>query len=158
MVALLATAHLPELTQRLFAIPVSVALVGLGYSLWREQRSAAARPLPRFTAFPLPLVVHIVSALGYAILGAFQFSTALRQRRPGWHRAAGRVLLLLGLAVALSARWLTLFSPRRPGAGLLAYLFRIVFSSGLAASLVLGFAAIRHPPSAVATSPATGPG
>jgi hypothetical protein len=38
-VAILATAVLPELTQRLFAIPVSVALAGLGYSLWREQRT-----------------------------------------------------------------------------------------------------------------------
>jgi hypothetical protein len=45
-VALLATPVLPELTQRLFAIPVSVALIGLGYSLWREQRPAAARPQP----------------------------------------------------------------------------------------------------------------
>ena len=37
-VAILATSQLPELTQRLFAIPVSVALIGLGFSLWREQR------------------------------------------------------------------------------------------------------------------------
>ena len=32
------TPLLPELVQRLFAVPVSVALIGLGYSLWREQR------------------------------------------------------------------------------------------------------------------------
>jgi hypothetical protein len=38
-VAILATFVLPELIQRLFAVPVSVALVGLGYSLWREQRT-----------------------------------------------------------------------------------------------------------------------
>ena len=38
-VATVATFQLPELTQRLFAIPVSVALIGLGYSLWREQRT-----------------------------------------------------------------------------------------------------------------------
>jgi hypothetical protein len=38
-VAILATSLLPELTQRLFAVPVSVALIGLGYSLWREQRT-----------------------------------------------------------------------------------------------------------------------
>ena len=37
---------LPETVQRMFAIPVSVALVGLGYSLWREQRTRAAQPLP----------------------------------------------------------------------------------------------------------------
>jgi hypothetical protein len=40
-VATIATSQLPELVQRLFALPVSVALVGLGYSLWREQRTQA---------------------------------------------------------------------------------------------------------------------
>ena len=99
---------------------------------------------PRLTASPAPLVVHIVSALAYAVLGAFQFSAALRRRRPGWHRAAGRVLVVLGLAVAFSALCLTLFYPRQPGTGLLAYVFRIAFGSGMAASIVLGFAAIRR--------------
>jgi hypothetical protein len=45
-VATVATSQLPELTQRLFALPVSVALIGLGYSLWREQRTPTTRPLP----------------------------------------------------------------------------------------------------------------
>ena len=45
-VATVATFVLPELVQRLFAIPAGVALIGLGYSLWREQRPAAARPQP----------------------------------------------------------------------------------------------------------------
>jgi hypothetical protein len=45
-VATFATPLLPQLTQRLFAIPVSVALIGLGYSLWREQRSANTLPSP----------------------------------------------------------------------------------------------------------------
>ena len=45
-VATVATFVLPELLQRLFAIPAGVALIGLGYTLWREQRRAAARPQP----------------------------------------------------------------------------------------------------------------
>jgi hypothetical protein len=44
---------------------------------------------PRLAASPVPVVVHIISALAYAVLGAFQFSAALRRRRPGWHRAPG---------------------------------------------------------------------
>ena len=44
-VAILTTSQLPELTQRLFAIPVSVALIGLGFSLWREQRPQYTRPM-----------------------------------------------------------------------------------------------------------------
>ncbi len=99
---------------------------------------------PRITASPLPVVVHIVSAVAYAVLGAFQFSAALRRHRPGWHRAAGRVLVVLGLAVAFSALCLTLFYPREPGTGLLAYVFRLAFGSGMATSIILGFAAIRR--------------
>ncbi len=99
---------------------------------------------PRLNAFPVPVVVHIVSAIGYGVLGAFQFSAALRRRRPAWHRAVGRLLLVLGLAVALSALWLTLFYPRQPGTGALAYVFRLAFGSGLAVSLVLGLTAIRR--------------
>jgi hypothetical protein len=45
-VATFATFILPETTQRLFAIPVSVALIGLGYSLWRDQRSPKTLPSP----------------------------------------------------------------------------------------------------------------
>ena len=90
------------------------------------------------------VVVHIVCALAYAVLGAFQFSAALRRRRPGWHRGAGRVLVVLGLAVAFSALWMTLFYPRQPGTGELAYLFRLAFGSGMAASIILGFTAIRR--------------
>ena len=99
---------------------------------------------PRFAASPVAVAVHIISAVAYAVLGAFQFSAALRRRRPGWHRMAGRVLVLLGLAVASSALWLTLFLPRQPGTGELAYVFRLLFATGMAASIMLGFTAIRR--------------
>ena len=99
---------------------------------------------PGITASPVPVVVHIVSAVAYAVLGAFQFSAGLRRRQPGWHRVAGRVLVVLGLAVAFSALWMTLFYPRHPGNGVLAQLFRLAFGSGMAASIVLDLAAIRH--------------
>ena len=98
---------------------------------------------PRMTASPAPVFVHITSAIAYATLGAFQFSGRLRRRHPGWHRRAGRVLIVLGLAEALSALWMTLFYPRQPGTGELAYLFRLAFGSAMAASIILGFAAIR---------------
>jgi uncharacterized membrane protein len=99
---------------------------------------------PRITASPVPVVVHIISAVAYAVLGAFQFSAALRRRRPGWHRAAGRILVVLGLAVAFSALWMTLFYPHQPGTGQLAYAFRLAFGSGMAASIILGLTAIRR--------------
>ena len=99
---------------------------------------------PRIAASPVPVVVHIMCAVPYAVLGAFQFSSRLRRRRPGWHRTAGRALVVLGLAVASSALWMTQFYPRQPGTGELAYVFRLAFGSGMAASIVLGFTAIRR--------------
>ena len=45
-VATLAIPLLPQVNFRLFAIPTGVALIGLGYSLSRDQRSSAARPVP----------------------------------------------------------------------------------------------------------------
>jgi uncharacterized membrane protein len=99
---------------------------------------------PRITASPVPVVVHITSALAFAVLGALQFSGALRRRRPGWHRVAGRVMVVLGLAVAFSALWLTQFYPRQPGTGELAYVLRLAFGSGMAAGIALGFTAIRR--------------
>ncbi|UJR83141.1 zinc-binding dehydrogenase [Sandaracinus amylolyticus] len=59
----------------------------------------------RFAAQPLPVVLHIVGATGFAVLGALQFSPALR-RRP-WHRASGWALAPLGILGALSGMWLT---------------------------------------------------
>jgi len=99
---------------------------------------------PRIAASPAPVVVHILSVIPYAVLGAFQFSARLRRRRPGWHRVTGRVLVGLGLAVAFSGLWMTLFYPRQTGTGELAYVFRLSVGSAMAASIIIGLAAVRR--------------
>jgi uncharacterized membrane protein len=96
----------------------------------------------RFAASPAPLVVHIVAAVVYALLGAFQFSTRLRRHR--WHRRAGRLLVPLGLAVALSGLWMTLLYAQKEGTGDLLYFFRLLAGSGMAVSIILGLVAIRR--------------
>jgi uncharacterized membrane protein len=98
----------------------------------------------RFFASPLPVVVHIVSAGVYAILGAFQFANAFRRRWPGWHRAAGRLLVVCGLLVGLSGLWMTLFYPLPDSDGELLYALRLVFGSAMVVSIVLGFTTIRR--------------
>jgi uncharacterized membrane protein len=98
----------------------------------------------RFFAAPLPVVLHIVGAAVYAVLGAFRFAPRFRRRRPGWHRAAGRLLVGCGLLVGLSALWMTLFYPRAPGTGELLYALRLGFGAAMIGSIVLGFAAIRR--------------
>ena len=45
-VATLTIPLLPQVNFRLFAIPTGVAMVGLGCSLWRDQRTPTARSLP----------------------------------------------------------------------------------------------------------------
>jgi len=126
------------------------ALVGLGLlpivagSVRLVELSGGPALLPaRHDPSSVPLAVHIVSVIVYAVLGAFQFSARLRRRKKGWHRIAGRLLVVVGLAVALSAIWMTLYYPRSDGGDLL-YLFRLLAASGMAASIVLGFQAIRR--------------
>jgi uncharacterized membrane protein len=98
----------------------------------------------RFFASPLPVVVHIMGAGVYAILGAFQFASGFRRRWPGWHRMAGRLVVVCGLLVGLSALWMTLFYPWPKGDGALLYVLRLLFGSAMVVSIVLGFTTIRR--------------
>ncbi len=132
---------------------VPPALLALGVvpviagSLRLVELSGGAQTMPadpRYTANALPVVVHIVSASVFAILGALQFSAPLRRRRPGWHRRAGRVLVLAGLAVALSALWLNQFSPRPEATREVLYPLRLVFGTAMVVTIVLGFLAARR--------------
>lgn len=101
-------------------------------------------PKPHVTASPLPLTVHIVAALAFAVIGAFQFSPHLRHSRPAWHRAAGRIVVLLGAVVAGTALWLNHITPRDTVAAQLLFLFRLAAGSGVAMSIVLGVTTIRR--------------
>ncbi|GEL22343.1 membrane protein [Pseudonocardia sulfidoxydans NBRC 16205] len=133
------------------AWPVPVALVALGaiplvaggLRLLQLAGGPALVPAdPRFDAGPLPVVLHVVGAAVFVVLGAAQFVPRLR--RNGWHRRAGRVAVAAGLVVAGSALWLTLFTPPKPGTGDLLFALRLVFASAQAACLLLGVAAVRR--------------
>lgn len=97
----------------------------------------------RFFASPLPVVLHIVGVSVYAVLGAFQFATPFRRRRPGWHRRVGRMVIGSGLVAALSGLWMAQFYELPALDGPLLYGFRLLFGALMAVALVLGFAAIR---------------
>jgi uncharacterized membrane protein YozB (DUF420 family) len=92
----------------------------------------------------LPVLLHIVGATAFVLLGAFQFSARLRRGDRRWHRIAGRVLIGVGLLAALSGLWLGAFYSLPAGSGELLYLFRLLAGIGMALSIVLGFAAIRR--------------
>ena len=114
------------------------------------------RTLPRTTALPwhrsnarfvgslVPVVLHIVSVTLYSLLGAFQFAPGFRRKRPDWHRAAGRVLVVAGLVAALSGLWMAMFYAIVPADSPLLHGFRLFFGSAMALSILLGFLAIRQ--------------
>ena len=104
----------------------------------------------RFFAAPLPVVLHVISVTVFCILGAFQFASGFRRRKPNWHRAAGRILVPCGLVAALTGLWMTQFYPTARLAGPLPadfdgpflYAIRLLAGSAMALFLSLGFAAI----------------
>jgi hypothetical protein len=98
----------------------------------------------RIAASPGPAVVHIVGGASFLLVGAFQLSSRIRTRWLNWHRRAGRILMILGLGAALSGLWMTLLYPRQTGTGTLLHTSRLLFASGMAASIVLGYRAIRQ--------------
>jgi uncharacterized membrane protein YozB (DUF420 family) len=98
----------------------------------------------RFFASPLPVVLHIISAGIYSILGAFQFAPGFRRRRSRWHHTAGRLLVPSGLIVALSGLWMAHFYPWPDGDGELLYGLRLLFGSAMVLFIVFGVAAIRR--------------
>ena len=109
-----------------------------------RRRATPHRNRARFVAAPVPVVLHVIAAIPYTILGAFQFSAALRRRRREWHRAAGRILVVLGLVVALTGLWMAQFYAWPEGDGELLYLLRVVFGSAMAISIVCAVGAIKR--------------
>jgi len=95
----------------------------------------------RFVTSPIPVIVHIVGATLFSILGAFQFVPGLR-RRNRWHRLAGRVLVPAGVAVALSGIWMAVISEHAPADGVALSALRVIFASLMLAFIALGVRSI----------------
>lgn len=98
----------------------------------------------RLFALPLPVILHILGATAYLVLGAFQFVPSLRQRHPRYHRLAGRVLIPAGLVGAASGLWMTAVYDLPATDGGLLPLVRWVFGLAMIAALVLGLVSVRR--------------
>ena len=127
----------------LIALSLVPALAGTA-RLAQVGRGVVMPENARFLAAPAPVVLHIVAAITYSILGAFQFSPGFRRRNRGWHRAAGRVLLPAALVVAGSGLWMTLTYPWPAGDGVLVFAERLVFGSAMLLFVLFGADAIRR--------------
>jgi uncharacterized membrane protein len=125
-------------------LPAGLIALGLLPLLANTVRRVALMSSPSADApeMSLAVLVHIAGSGVFVVLGAFQFAPGLRRRRPAWHRIAGRVLIVAGLAAAGSGLWLTLTVTLAAGDGALLLVFRLLAALAMAASIVLGFAAI----------------
>jgi len=127
-------------------ILLSVIPVAAGVVLLAEL-AGGARITPqnaRFFHSPVPVVVHIIGASLYILLGPLQFVPALRRGKARWHRLAGRLLIPCGIAAALAGLWMALWYPNAPGDGALLRGFRLVFGTTMLISLILGYITIRR--------------
>ena len=90
----------------------------------------------------LPLLIHAAGAGLYYPLAALQIVPAFRKKYPRWHRKAGKVAIVAGIASAFSATWLTLV--HHDVSGPILYYGRVVVGPLWAIFLLLGLAAIRR--------------
>jgi uncharacterized membrane protein len=56
-----------------------------------------------FRRHPILTLVHIVPGMLFMILGPLQFSSTIRARHLAWHRSSGRVFVVCGLVIGISA-------------------------------------------------------
>ena len=100
----------------------------------------------RFIAAPLSVIVHILGASVFSLLGALQFSSTLRQRSPQWHRLSGRIVVASGILTALSGLWMTVMYPIPPELqGGVLYTVRAFVSVGMLFAIYWAVAAVmRH--------------
>ena len=100
----------------------------------------------RFVAAPVPVILHILSASAFSILGALQFSSGLRQHSPTWHKVSGRLVAAGGILAALSGLWMTVIYPIPTELqGRLLYAVRILVGAAMLVSIYGAVAAaMRH--------------
>lgn len=92
----------------------------------------------RFFAAPVPVILHIISASLFSVLGALQFSTGLRQRNPQFHKVSGRIAAPSGVIAALSGLWMTAMYPIPPELqGDMLYGVRLLVGTAMVISIVL---------------------
>ena len=88
-------------------VPVIAGVVRLSGLVGGANGGGVALENTRFVVNPAPVVLHVLCASLFCVLGALQFDSALRQRFPRLHRIAGRVAAPCGIVAALTGLWMT---------------------------------------------------
>src|SRR6202795_170005 len=64
-----------------------------------------------FAHYPILTLVHIVPGLLFMLLGPLQFSSTIRARHLRWHRINGRIFVICGAVIGISALVMSLGMP-----------------------------------------------
>jgi len=139
-----------NLTKRDFKVPallIALSVVPiLGGVIRFMSLSATGLDTPddaRFVDAPAPIVLHIVSATLFCLLGAFQLAPGFRLRWPGLHRRAGRLVVWCGLLAGATGLWMTAFYAIPVGMQApLLYFIRLGVGSSMIASILLAWSSI----------------
>jgi len=88
-------------------------------------------------------ILHVVGAVTFLTLGAFQFAGNGLPKRRRLHRINGRVVAVAAVTTGLTAIWLTLFYPHAAHDGTTLNVLRIMAGAMIAITTVLGVQAAR---------------
>jgi Predicted membrane protein (DUF2306) len=137
--ALQADWKIPLALLALSAIPCAA---GIGRMAALSSSSSFNGDSERFLASPAPVVLHILGACLFCLLGAFQFSAGLRQRHPQWHKVSGWGVATSGAVAAITGVWMAIVYPI-PAAlqGNLLWGVRVLAGTSMLASIVLAVVA-----------------
>lgn len=131
---------LPALLIALSAVPT---LGGIARLASVSGHAAVGPEDARFLAAPAPVILHVISATLFCVLGAFQFSAGVRRRWPGLHRKAGKLLALCGLLAAASGLWMTAGYPIPSRLqGPLLYVVRLAVASAMIGAILAAWRTI----------------
>jgi uncharacterized membrane protein len=125
---------------------IALSLVPVAAGSLRLAQLAGGAPATaaneRFVSTPLPVVLHIVGASIFCLVGALQFSTSLRRR--AWHRRAGRVVVPAGVVAALSGLWMAVHYDLPASDNQVLMGLRLLTGIGMVTALLLAVNAVRR--------------
>ena len=133
-----------RLTGMLMLLALIPAIAGISRLVELTLGATITAKNARFFATPFPVEMHILAVIPFAVLGALQLSPAWRKRHLRWHRAAGRVLVPLGLTTALTGLWMAHFQTWPEGDGPVLYALRLAAGTAMATAIILGIVAIHR--------------
>jgi uncharacterized membrane protein len=64
-----------------------------------------------FARFPILTLIHIVPGVLFMVLGPMQFNATIRARHLRWHRLSGRLFVICGMVIGISALGMSFWMP-----------------------------------------------